>query len=434
MADINTGTSTDTAPPDPAHPDTGHAGDRGTATRTSFGSRVRRAAPPVLVYLAIRLVGVVVLAVMAASHDTSLLDRLTAWDGQWYLGIAEHGYAGQSARSVGPDGQPYPDAPFAFFPLYPAAMSIVATFGIPLDIAGLVVSTLAGVAAVPAVMRLARHAQPRPHTGPRHHTGPQGDAAPHVRPRPDVDPHRVGLLLVALWAGAPMSGVLSMVYTEATFLVLAAWALVGVLDRRWLLAGTCALTAGLVRPSAAVLIAVVVAAALHAAWTRRGGWPAALAAGTAPLGLLGWWLTVHIATGHTWQAIERHGWGVSWDWGADTLAWISAAFAAEAHPYHLVGATVTVGAAALVVVLTVQRPPWPLTAYAAGVVALAVGSGGLAITTPRLLLAAAPVLMLPIATGLAGRHRGTALAVTGAVVIAGCWFSAYALTAWQYAI
>ncbi|GAA1233004.1 glycosyltransferase family 39 protein [Prauserella halophila] len=377
------------------------------AMDTPLATRVRRAAPPVLVYLAVRLVGVLVLAVMAATHDTSLLDRLTSWDGQWYLGIAEHGYAGHGESSLDADGEPYSTAPYAFFPLYPAAMSIVATFGIPLDVAGLVVSTVAGLAAVPAVMRLARHVDPR---------------------------RRAGLLLVALWAGAPMAGVLSMVYTEAAFLALAAWSLVGVLERRWLLAGACALSAGLTRSSAAVLIAVVVVAALHAAWARRGGWPAAAGAVLAPLGLLGWWLTVYLATGRTWQAIQLDGWGVSWDWGADTVDWITGAFGIESHPYDLVGAIVIVGAAALVVVLAAQRVPWPLTAYAAGIVTLAVGSGGLAITTPRLLLVAAPVLMLPIAVGLANRRRGTGLAVTGMAVAAGCWFSAYALTVWPYAI
>ena len=38
---------------------------------------------------------------------------------------------------------------------------------------------------------------------------------------------RAGLLLVALFAAAPMGVVLSMAYTEALFCALAAWALVG---------------------------------------------------------------------------------------------------------------------------------------------------------------------------------------------------------------
>ncbi|GAA1216642.1 hypothetical protein [Prauserella alba] len=379
----------------------------GSRSANTAAARIRRAAPPVLVYLALRLVGVAVLAAMSAVHDASLFDRMTAWDGQWYLGIAEHGYAGHGEFSLDIDGEPYPDAPYAFFPMYPAAMSIVATFGISLDAAGLVVSTLAGVAAVPAVMRIAGHVDPR---------------------------RRVGLLLVALWAGAPMSGVLSMVYTEATFTALALWALVGVLERRWLLAGGCTLAAGLTRSSAAVLIVIVVVAALHAAWTRRDRWRAAAGAMLAPLGLLGWWLAVYLATGHTWQEIQLRGWGVSWDWGVDTLDWITGAFGGEVHPYDLIGAAVTVGAAVLAAVLAARPAPWPLTAFAAGSVVLAAGSGGLVISTPRLLLVAVPVLLLPVAAGLADRRTGTALVVTGVAAAAGCWFSAYALTVWPYAI
>ena len=48
---------------------------------------------------------------------------------------------------------------------------------------------------------------------------------------------RAGLLLVGLFAAAPMGVVLSMTYTEALFCALTAWALVGVLRRQWVLAG-----------------------------------------------------------------------------------------------------------------------------------------------------------------------------------------------------
>ncbi|MEV7095622.1 hypothetical protein AB0M80_22520 [Amycolatopsis sp. NPDC051045] len=56
-----------------------------------------------------------------------------------------------------------------------------------------------------------------------------------------------------------------MPYSEALFRALAAWALVGVLERNWIMAG-------LVRPTAAALVLAVGLAALVAVIQRRDGW------------------------------------------------------------------------------------------------------------------------------------------------------------------
>ena len=356
-------------------------------------------------YLLVRLVGVGVLALMAAAADEPFLDQFVAWDGQWYLGIAEHGYRGHGEATVDAAGNPYSAAPFAFFPALPAAMSIVATLGVPLPVAGVIVTTAAGLLAVPAIMRIAEHVDPRP---------------------------RVGLALVVLVAAAPMSVTLSMVYTEALFLAAATWALVGVLERRWLLAGTGTLIAGLTRSTAAVLIAVVVAAAVWSMWRDRAGWRPLAAVVLAPLGLLGWWTLVVVATGQTWQTIEWIGWRVAWDWGASTVEWVRRALVDEAHVYHVLAVVVLLAAVALTA--AARRLPWPLLAYGAGVVALAAGSGGLPQITPRVLVAAAPVLLLPVAVRLVERGRGALAGALVVCVLAGSWFSAYALTVWPYAI
>ncbi|WP_198048341.1 hypothetical protein, partial [Saccharomonospora iraqiensis] len=272
---------------------------------------------PVVVYLAVRAAGVGVLALMAAGDGGSLMDRLTAWDGQWYLGIAEHGYRGYGDSTVDIDGDPYPAAPFAFFPALPALIAIVSTLGAAPPVAALVVTTAAGLLAVPALVRLARF----------------------------VDTRRsVGLLLVALTAGAPMAITLNMVYTEALFLAAATWALVGVLDRRWVLAGMSAMAAGLVRPTAVVLLAVVVAAALWRMWRHRAGWWPLVAVATAPLGLAGWWGTVVLATGQTWQRIEDRGWNTHWDWGVEAVGWVGTALTEQVHPWELLAALGTVTA------------------------------------------------------------------------------------------
>ena len=72
------------------------------------------------VYLAVRLVGVVVLAAMAAYRDQSLLDRLTVWDAQWYIKLADLGYQG-IMDSVDAAGHPYADMPMAFSRYIPAS-------------------------------------------------------------------------------------------------------------------------------------------------------------------------------------------------------------------------------------------------------------------------------------------------------------------------
>ncbi|EME51978.1 hypothetical protein [Amycolatopsis decaplanina] len=68
-----------------------------------------------LVFLAVRVVSVVMLTAMAAQRGLPVIDRLTAWDGQWYLQLAEHGYRGMTG-TLDAAGQPYADAPLGFFP------------------------------------------------------------------------------------------------------------------------------------------------------------------------------------------------------------------------------------------------------------------------------------------------------------------------------
>jgi hypothetical protein len=208
---------------------------------------------PAALYLAVRLVGLVVLAIMAATHDRTLLEVLRSWDGQWYLTIAEHGYRPAGAGLADAAGNFTQNTALAFFPGYPV---LVALFGwltaTSPPFVGLAISLAAGVAAAYGITRLAGH-------------------------------RRVGLICVALFASTPMAVTLSMVYSEALFSAFAAWALVGVLERRWWLAATCCVAAGLVRPSAGVLIVIVVLAVLLHGRTPRG----VFAAIVCPLGLAG---------------------------------------------------------------------------------------------------------------------------------------------------
>jgi hypothetical protein len=377
--------------------------------RATVASLARRPYPQAIaIYIAVRLIGVVVLAVMAAHNHQALLDRLTAWDGKWYLDIANLGYRGITDKTDA-HNQPLPNAPWAFFPLYPFFVSLLSMApGVSTVAAALALSLGAGVAAACALVRIGRLFYPR---------------------RP------IGLILVALWAGAPMGIALSMTYTEAMFTALAAWALVGVLERNWLLAGTCCIAAGLTRPTASVLVAVVVVAALIAAYRGRDRWWALGCALLSPIGLLGYWAAVAAQTGSLtgWWDLERVGWNTKFDFGVEATQFIGKALLTDKSVMQTLVALLVLTAVALAVLTVTNRLPWPLAAYGIGVVVMVVCTAGLPAAKVRFLLPGF-TLLLPIALGLVNRKPKTIVLSLAAWVLIGAWFSANSLTGWQHSI
>jgi hypothetical protein len=369
--------------------------------------RVAHVLAPAGVYLGIRAVGVVALALMGGG--SRLVPELTSWDAAWLLAIAEHGYGGVPAGMVDAYGNHTPDTPLGFFPGYPALVAAVGVLtGGDLVVAALLVATGSGVAAAYAMTRI-------------------GELVPGGS-------RRTGLLLTALFAATPMSIVLSMAYTEALFCALAAWALVGVLREQWLLAGLCAAAAGLVRPTASAVVAAVGLAALAAVIARRGGWRpwvGGLLAGTGFLGYLGW---VAARTGALdgWFRIQRGGWGWYLDGGASTARYVGGVLAGGERVFDAVTVVALVGSLVLLG-LAVTRTPWPLVVYGALALVPVWGTHGLMNAKLRLLIPAF-VLLLPVASGLARRRPGTAVAVVVAAALASAWFGGYALTVWRYGI
>lgn len=363
-------------------------------------------------YVAAQSLALVTLALLSAWHDTDMLGHLTSWDGRWYLAIAEHGYDGV------PEGE-HADAtgdftpgitPLGFFPLYPTVVSLAAGMpGIGYHAAALVVSAAAGLIAACGITRLALRVDGR---------------------RP------VALTLVALWAGAPMAIVFSMAYTEALFIALAVWSLVGVLERRWALAAACCAFAGWARPTASVLIVVVVLAALIAVWHNRDRWEAAICAICAPVGLLTYWGHVALVTGRLdgWMWIEQTGWNTGFDAGAAKLEFVARTLAEGSSVMEVVAVLTLLGGIVLLTHLIRQRVPWPLAAYAGGVLLLIATSSTLPMGTARFVLPAMCVLLLPLARHLAARRPMAMLTGIGAWVLLGSWYSAYALAAWPFAI
>lgn len=392
----------------------------GSATRATRDSaatgRWRRLAvglAPALIYLLVRQVGVVVLTLLAGATGGSTVDELSSWDGAWFLGLARGGYDGVPPGLTDAFGARAPETALAFFPGYPglvAALSAVP--GVSAVAAALVMSAAAGVCCAYGLVRL-------------------GELVPGGS-------RRGGLILVVLFAASPMGVVLSMTYSESLFCALAVWCLVGMLRGQWVLAGACSAAAGLVRPTAAALVAALGLAALAAVLARRDSWRPWAALVLAPAGLLGYLGFVAARTGRWdgWFALQRAGWDSRFDGGVATLGFTRDVLVAAPSVLEVGTVLVLAGALALLVVCTIawwRTPAWPLLVYAAAVLAMDLGSNGLMNSKARLLLPAF-VLLVPVATGLAQRRPATVAAVLGGVVLVSSWFGAYALVTWRYAV
>jgi hypothetical protein len=375
---------------------------------------VLHGAAPSLVWLAVRLVGLLVLQWLSVVNGERPRGRLALWDGQWLLNIAGNGYDGVSLSLVDAFGRRTPETPLAFFPGYPLLVGLTRfVAGTGLLTAGLLVSLVAGLVLAHGLTRL-------------------GSLVPGGS-------RRAGLLLTALVAAAPMGVVWSMTYSEGLFCACAVWALVRVLRRDWVLAGWCTALAGTVRPTAAALLLAVGVPLLVAAVGRRDGWRPWVGGLLAPLGLLGYLLYVASRTGSLtgWFDLQRRGWNSKFDGGAATLAFTRDTLATGRSVLEVLTVAALAGGLVLLAVCWRQCRreglPWPLLVYAAGVLVMDLGSNGLMNSKARLLLPAF-TLLVPAALALANRRRSTAVAVLAAVTLCSAWFGGYALTGWSYAI
>jgi hypothetical protein len=377
---------------------------------------VRRAGAllaPALIFLAIREFGLLVLNWMAAATDRSVSEALRSWDGQWFLAIAEGGYRGVPHALVDAFGQRSAETPLAFFPGYPTVVRWLAAVdgdgGIGLVTASFTVTIVSGVVCAYALARIGGHIR----GGSR----------------------RTGLILVALFAATPMSIVLSMAYSEAMFCALAAWSLVGILERKWILAGVCCSLAGLVRSTGAALVLTVLVAVVIAIVKRRDGWRPWAGGVIAPLGLLGYLAWVGAQTGEWdgWFALQERGWGTGFDGGTATVRFSLEALGDARSVLEVTTVALIVVGIALLVIGVVRGMEWPLTVYAAAVLAMDLLANGLMNSKARLMLPAF-TLLIPVALALAKRRPATAVLTLCALAAAGSWFGAYSITSWGYAI
>jgi len=365
----------------------------------------RAAAPALIAYGVLRVLGVATLAVAAAREDRSVWKLLGRFDATWYVQIAESGY--DPAIPTRADGG-LASTDLAFFPLYPALIAVLDPVlpGVA-PVAALVISWLAGVVAAAGLYALGLHLRDR----------------------------RTGIALAALWAVLPHAIVQSMGYTETLFTALAAWSLWALLRGHWLVAGGLCGLAGLTRPTAGALVAAVVLAAAVAILRRRDGWRPWAAGLLAPLGLLGYLLWVGHRLGRLdgYLHVQSDAWGMSFDGGRFTLDVLGRVLTTPQDLVIYVTTLVVILAVllfALVVALAVVgRVPWPLLVFAGLVLILALGGEGYFHAKGRLLLPAFP-LLLPIAFGLARARTLVWLVVFVALAAFSSWYATYLCLVW----
>lgn len=211
--------------------------------------------------------------------NAKFVETFAAWDSGWYWDIAARGYYFR------PDAQ----SSIAFFPLYPMLMRIVAApFGGGASatwVAGIVIATVASLAALVTIHRLAERL-----FGSR-----------------EIARRTVLYIVVFPW-----SIFLTRIYSESVFLLTSALAVSRAYDRRWWQAGTWGALATLTRPNG---ILVALPLALMAVADRRGGRHLAfrgLALTPIPVAFAGFCGYVYLMTGDPlgWMAAQSH-WGYS---------------------------------------------------------------------------------------------------------------------------
>jgi hypothetical protein len=165
---------------------------------------------------------------------------------------------------------------------------------------------------------------------------------------------------------------------------------------------------------------------------RRDGNRPLAALVLAPLGLVGYlaWVAHALDRWDGWFYMQDKGWHLAFDGGRST--WHTFAHRVLLQPTKLElyeVSAVLVATVVLLVLLAYLRPPWPLLAYAAGLVALTLGGEGYYHSKSRFLLPAFP-LLLPIAVALGRTRLRTTGLVLSVLALASAWYGGYLMLQW----
>ncbi|MGY1998933.1 hypothetical protein ACR31U_21500 [Streptomyces rochei] len=339
-------------------------------------------------------------------------DVLGTWDGWWYLQVAEHGYSPSLVRLGGDGLFTVQQNSVAFFPLYPALIRMVSeTTGLGLYGSGILVSVVfsfVAAAGIFAVVRLVAGA-------------------------------RAGTVAGGLWAVAPGAGVEWAVYSESLFVAIAAWACYAVMTKRWVAAGLLAFTAGLNRPTSAVLIGAVGLAALvtlarPASRREHGIRGPVYAMVVAPLGLLSYIAWVGYSTGEAtaYFTLQREGWAHFFDYGAYTLD-VLRNLAVGKGDYvfafstpDLLSVQLVLALPFLIALMLRKKPPLVLVAYTLATIITVLGTQQMFGNTMRYLLPAFPLLLAPAAALARLKLPSLAVFFTTAALASG-WYAHYVI-------
>ncbi|MET9136690.1 hypothetical protein OH540_15280 [Streptomyces sp. BPPL-273] len=339
-------------------------------------------------------------------------DVLATWDGWWYLQVAEHGYHPSLVRLDSEGLFTVQQNSVAFFPLYPALIRMVSeSTGLGLYGSGIlvsVVSSFVAAAGIYAVISLLAGA-------------------------------RAGTIAAGLWAVAPGAGVEWAVYSESLFVALAAWTCYAVMTRRWVTAGLLAFTAGLNRPTSAVLIGAVGLAALVTlarpeSRREHGIRGPVYAMLVAPVGLLGYIAWVGWSTGEAtaYFTLQREGWAHFFDYGAYTLDVLrNLAVGRGDYPFafstpDLLSLQLVLALPFLIALMLRRRPPLVLVAYTLASIITVLGTQQMFGNTMRYLLPAFPLLLAPAAALARQKLPTLAVFFTTAAVASG-WYAHYVI-------
>jgi len=326
-----------------------------------------------------------------------MLDVLTSWDGLWYMDIVRHGYP----RQVPPNVTYHVDqARAAFFPLFPLlgrAANLVLPGGDSFGV--LTLNTVLGFIAVVLIGLL----------GAR------------------LYGERVGRTTATLVALFPGSFVLTFAYSEALMLVLAAAAMLCLLDRKWLLAGIFAALTTATRPNGVAIVVACAVAALMAIREDRD-WRALSSVLLAPIGFITFqiWLGQHTGEPGVWFRVQREAWGEGASFG-----WTAIKQTAEAITQPLTSPTDTLTAVSVIATVLLlwmgwkaRMPAW-MTAYSWTVVALMLAPATVT-ARPRFLYTAFPLL---IGAAVWFEHRRRTDDRSWALTMAACGAGLVTLTA-----
>ncbi|WP_437112524.1 glycosyltransferase family 39 protein [Streptomyces cinnamoneus] len=387
----------------PLAPSAGTARDAVAPPRAAAaGAALRRAAPALLLYAAVRALGVVALALWGLADGKGARHLLSErWDSLWYARVAEQGY-GYTLHL--PGGKVHSD--MAFFPLLPwLERGLSALFPLSAGDAGLVVAAVASLAAAWGIFAVGDHLYGR----------------------------RTGVALVVLWAALPVGVVQSMAYSESLFTALAAWSVYAVLTGRWVGAGALAALAGLTRPVGAAVVAAVwitAAVALLRARRRPGGPSLPLGrvlsgVALAPLGWLAYVAWVGVHTGSVTGYLDvQGGWGNGFDGGLAFGSFIGERLTGPAFPAGLALLAGVVLVGLLYRAGVRQGQPLPLLVFSGTVLLLALTAKGYFGSKPRLMMPAFP-LLLPLAVALVRLRTVRAVTVVTVVALASAVYGAF---------